>query len=202
MRGFAPRRATGPSPSSRARLAVVLLVACAAQILSVLLVGYPPIQDYPNHLLRRHVIEHHSQVSVYAEHLGIDKRFRPNMLMDLYLALLAQLLPLQLAGKALICTFIFLGYSAVWFYLRRFGEDLLGALIACHLAGSWIFLKGLLNFNAGISFGLIYLAVLWPVRNRFHWRRAALAHLISFAMVCARLRIVVLYSHSWPCAPH
>ena len=151
------------SRGERRAAAVVLLAGVLVQSWLVLSVAYPPIQDYPNHLLRLHVQERLGSVPVYADNLSLDPGFRPNLLTDWYLAFLARLLPLRVAGKVLLVSLIALGGAAAWIYLARFGGGATGAWVAVSLMGGWFFLKGNLNFNAAVGLALLYLAAaFWP----------------------------------------
>lgn len=166
--------------------AAVLAVACAVQIVSLLAVRHPPLQDYPNHLLRMHAQQRLATTPIYATHLRSDHAFRPNLLMDLYLAGLAAVLPLRAAGRLLLISGLLLTHFAVWRYLRRFGGGVLAALIAIHLLVAWPFLKGFLNFYAGMGFGLLYLTTLWPAESSaLRWPRLVGAVVLALLTVLA-----------------
>ncbi len=184
------RRVHGPSSrfGNPRWIAVAVFVACAAQIASIAAFEFPPVQDYPNHLLRAHVHATLADVPIYASHLAADDGFRPNLLTDWYLGALAHWFPLRLAGKILLCTQVAAAGLAIWMYLVTFGGNVLGGLIAMHLAGSYFLLKGNLNFHVGVSLGLIYLALLWSPDGTFTRTRAALATVVSGALAAAPAR--------------
>ena len=180
----------------------VLLLALLAQISMLFAVEYPPLQDYPNHLLRVHAIERLEEVPIYAEHLVIDPRYRPNLTMDLGLIALDQALPLPLAGKILVVLGLLLGYSGVWLYLNRFGRGepssnayrVLAALIGAHLLGSWFYLKGFWNFTTACGLGLLYLVLVYPRDETFGWKRWLAASLAAFAVVTTHGFVFLAFS--------
>jgi len=139
---------------------IVVLVGLILNASLVFFVEYPPIQDYPNHLLRRHVIEN-IDVEPYADYIALDPSFRPNMTSDIILAGLRRVLDLGLAGKVLLGLELLVISLGAFLFLRRFGASLAGALLAVHLSASWLFLKGLMNFGFGVGFGLAWLSVVW-----------------------------------------
>ncbi len=170
---------------ARPWLAWVLLLGALAQILLVAVVPYPPIQDYPNHLLRVHAAESLDRVPVYSEYLTRDSAFRPNSLGDWVVGALYGPLPIELAGKIWLALCLALASAALWYYLVTFGGDILGAFIGLLVIGGWLFHKGFLNNHAAVSLGLIYLAVLWPRDNKLTWRRWFVAWGVSLAIVSA-----------------
>ena len=88
-----------PSVESKQSLGV-LWVAFIGTLLSaglVFTVEFPPIQDYPNHLLRHLIIEE-AETEPYSEYIAIDPSFRPNMMADLLLLSLRPLMDLESAG--------------------------------------------------------------------------------------------------------
>lgn len=156
---FIPRLLAHEEVRSQGVLLVFLLGALLSAGL-VFLVDFPPVQDFPNHLLRQHILEN-MDVRPYADYIALDPSFRPNMTSDMILGALRRVLDLDSAGKVLLSLELLVINLGAALFLRRFGASLAGALLAVHLSASWVFLKGFMNFGFGVGFGLAWLSVLW-----------------------------------------
>lgn len=187
----------------------VLLVLCAVQCGLVIVVEYPPLQDYPNHLMVNHVRSHVAEVPVYRENVVVEENFQLAILLDLMLRLGQRVIPVQDAGRLSLIVIILTSYVSVFFFLRRFGGGIVGALIAGHVIGGWVFLKGLLNFHLACGIGLLYLALLFPRDERLKPRRVGLlmciatlvtvAHPFAFMVIAviAGISVVILRWGRW-----
>ena len=164
-------------------MSLVFLLGWLSSASLVFFVEFPPVQDYPNHLLRRHVLENIDS-EPYSDYIAFDPSFRPNMAADNVLALLRQGFDLKLAGKVLLALELLTINLGALLFLRRFGASVGGALLALHLSGSWLFLKGLMNFGFGIGFGLAWLSVIWW-RDAMTARRWILAAGLGLATVAS-----------------
>ncbi|MGB5573508.1 MAG: hypothetical protein WBO69_09005 [Thermoanaerobaculia bacterium] len=165
------------------KILIVVLVGLILNSFLVFAVDYPPIQDYPNHLLRRHVIEN-MDIEPYADFIALDPSFRPNVTSDIILAVLRRALDLELAGKMLLGLELLTISLGAFLFLRCFGASLAGAVLAVHLSASWVFLKGLINFGFGVGFGLAWLSVLWG-QDRITLKRWVVAAVLGVATVAS-----------------
>lgn len=168
------------------RLKTVYIVCLLGWLLNaslVFLVEYPPVQDYPNHLLRQHIIENIDE-EPYDGYLAYDPSFRPNLTSDFMLGVLGRFFDLELAGKVLLTLELLAIIVGSALFLRRFGPSLAGAFLAVHLSASWLFLKGLINFGFGVGFGLAWLSVIW-VQDRIGLSRWLLAAGLGVATVAS-----------------
>ena len=95
-------------------LAVLLTLLALAPIW---LVDFPPLQDYPYHLLRVYLIVHSDEPPISKE-LSVSFFPRPYMLTDCILVLWSSIVSIQLAGKFLISMYVILLPASVFFLLR------------------------------------------------------------------------------------
>src|SRR5690349_23654119 len=100
-----PMVPAGRSDASNAlgRLGVAAYVVLCALTLSPLLwAAVPPLVDYPNHLARIWVLVQNGALPELAQNYVVAWRLLPNLAMDLILPALAQIMPLEIAGRLFI----------------------------------------------------------------------------------------------------
>jgi len=178
--------ATRPvEPCGARRLVLLLSVIWLVHAAALLAVEYPPLQDYPNHLLRQHVLRRIHQVPVYKKYLAVEEGFRPNLLSDWVMQGVGWGVDLKTAGKITLLLGLALGMAAVGFYVSTFGGGAMAALAGAQLLTSWVFLKGNLNFHAAGSILLLYLGVLHRIGGRVGWKGLSLLAGLSVLCACA-----------------
>jgi hypothetical protein len=130
----------------------VSLAVFAATCVPILLVTYPPLLDYPNHLARVHVVGHLADRPAFAALYRADWRLYPNLAIDLIGPVLERLVGIAAAGKLFL-----LGIAA----LQQGGAHVLGREL--HGRPTWLaplagfffytmyFLYGFANYLFGVG---------------------------------------------------
>ena len=131
---------------TRSRTGVLLLLGAVLFLLLPLVVTrIPPLVDYPNHLARMHVLAGLGEDAVLARMYDASWSLIPNLLMDLLVVPLAQLVPLDIAGR------LFIGVAIL--------APVLGTVLL-HRAWSggwhaWPWVSALVAYSALLSYGLL-----------------------------------------------
>ena len=159
-------------------LNVCLFATILLLIAAIPLVAYPvpPLEDYANHLARMQVIASAGHDANLARFYQIDWELIPNLLMDLVVPVFARVMNIYVAGQlfmTLIFALIISGVSALHRVL--FGRWSLAPLVACPLLYNYIFLVGVLNYQAGVGVALWALASWIALRERNAMLRLTLA---------------------------
>lgn len=146
--------------------------ACFAAAVAILLaplaiVEVPPLGDYPNHLARAYVLafgEGDPHLSrFYAQRWDI----LPNLAVDLLLPAMVEVMPLHLAGKAVLGFILVLNYVAVVVYSRvAFGRRSYWPLAAALMGYNALFLLGFMNFMIAVGAALLAAAAWTAFRDR------------------------------------
>lgn len=95
-----PTRAT--SVGRTARLVAAYLALVTLTLSPLLWASVPPLVDYPNHLARMWILAQNGALPDLARNYSVDWRLLPDLAMDLVVPPLAQILPLEIAGRIFI----------------------------------------------------------------------------------------------------
>ena len=175
-----PMVPAGRSDASDAlgRLGVAAYVVLCALALSPLLwAAVPPLVDYPDHLARMWVLLHAKDIPALASNYIVDWRLLPNLAMDLVVPALAQLMPLEVAGRVFIAL-IMLGFVLATALLHRVLHGRVGLLPLASL----LFVYNLVLYWGFVNF--LFTAVLallafsgWIASERWRplWRAVVFA---------------------------
>jgi len=159
-------------------------------LLPIWLVRFPPLQDYPNHLLSAHIIAHYNNPNFdYAQNFVLWWRPVPNVLGALIMAGLARIVAMPLAGKLFLSLYIILFPLSI-FYLTNAvdANKLLLGLFSFPLTYSWFFNMGFLNFC--LSLPLYFFAV------GFWWRtKSGQQNRVIRVVVLGLLTLLIYLSH-------
>jgi hypothetical protein len=152
-----------------------------------------PLQDYPNHLARMHILlalPSSEPLRVYYEAAW---NVLPNLAMDLIIPPLAHWLPLAWAGKVFVLSSLgFLAGGAALLHRVLFGGWSAWPLLAFLLLYSRTFLWGLLNYVFGVGVSLAAFA-LWIALARRPWLRFALGTVAALVLFFVHLLAFGLY---------
>lgn len=172
-----------------------------ALLVPIWIAAYPPLYDYPNHLLEAQIVaRYHDPQLGYAASYTItpDWYLRSNALSTLLLIGLASALPITLAGQIVLSLYLLLFVGGLAWLLRRSGASWPLLLLAPPLAYNSGFTTGWINFSYGMALSLIALAVYlgWQQRAR---RRdllllALLLLLIYIAHIVAWVLLLIVLS--------
>ncbi len=148
--------------------------ACASLVVALLiapawLCKIAPLSDWPNHLARLHVLAHYGHSEHYRASYAPAWGPFPNLAVDLLGVPLARVLPVDLAGRALLS----LALATFAWGVIELGRTLEGrwswrALIACFFALNESLLLGYVNFTFGIglAFAALGLTLREPLSQR------------------------------------
>jgi hypothetical protein len=180
--------ATGGAQAPAARWVWTLFAVLAlASVLPVFLTSIAPLNDYPNHLARMHVLANLENSQTLQQFYRNVMDWQPNLAMEAVVPVLARFMPLELAGKVFIAATLVLtaaGTLALHFSIHRRWS--LWPLLAFFFLYHRMFLWGLLNFAFGIGLMLCALALWIALRDRAPLLR------IAVSTVCA---VLVYLSH-------
>lgn len=185
-------------------IAHACLALCLVLVaLPVVLVQWPPIFDYPNHLARAHVIDRLDSSAVFAAHMHTTNFLIPNVLADLLVLALIPFGGVLMAGKALLVTTFALTLTGAYAVNRQLtGRFSPWPLLAAALLYNEGFFWGFLNYNLGLGLLLWGVAVWLALRCRTAGERMAvgacfallifLAHLVAFGLYAVAVAVIEL----------
>ena len=170
------------------------LLATVAVLVPVWAVEYPPLQDYPYHLVRAEILARGDAAgSPYAGTFVTSWLPTPYALADYLvagLALLAPAVPVELAGRLLLSLILVLFPWSLIALLRAVapGKEPLG-LFGFLLVYSWHFQMGFLGYLLGVALALFTFSWWW-------WRRRRLAApgVASLALLALLVYLAHLYA--------
>lgn len=168
----------------RLALCLVALLLC----LPLLSVTYPPLVDYPNHLARVHVLNHHEDVPAFRETFERQLAPIPNLAGDLLILFFNQFVGIHAAGSIFLVLTALL-YAAGCHLLGReiHGRPTWLALPCCCFFYNAMLFSGFLNFMFGVALFLLGLACWMRWRGRWTAARYAAVSLVVFASYLAHL---------------
>ncbi|MBC7908581.1 MAG: hypothetical protein H7Y60_17770 [Rhodospirillaceae bacterium] len=185
---------------AHACLALCLLLAAAPMVL----VDYPPIFDYPNHLARAQVIASLDRSAIFQAHFQQSSFLIPNVLADLVVLALMPLGGVMVAGKVLLLLTFALTLTGAYALNRQVtGQFNPWPLMAAVFLYNEGFFWGFLNYNLGLGLMLWGLAAWVALRHRPAWIRVAVgtafalavffAHLVAFGLYAVAVAVIELH---------
>jgi hypothetical protein len=188
-------------------LAAVLTVVV---VLPVWRVTYPPLQDYPYHLVRDQIFAHYGD-STFDYRATFTRSFypAPYVLADWLVAALSQAMPVTAAGKAVLSLYLALFPWSLLYLVRSLGPERtpLG-LFGFALAYNWHFHMGFVSYVLSIPAALFALGYWWRRRRDLAWPRVAvlallvlgvyLLHVYSFGILAFVLLLLCLLPEPRP----
>jgi hypothetical protein len=174
-----------------ARFAGLFALAC----LPVLLNASLPLFDYPNHLARMYLLDALPASASLQQYYAIHWRPLPNLAMDLTVPWLAQVLPLELAGKFFILATLFLlavGPALLHRVLSGTWSNL--PLLAFLLLYGRILLAGYLNFLFGLGLAFVFFATWLRLRSCAITLRLPIATALAVILYFAHLEALAVYA--------
>jgi hypothetical protein len=135
---------------------IALLAVCMALTVPLFVTTIPPLLDYPNHLARMAVLAAGGRDADLAQLYTIDWHIAPNLGLDMVVPLLAQLMPLPLAGKIYLALALILPVlGTVALHDTVFGKRSWWPLASAIVVYNATLLAGFLNFAIGIGLALL-----------------------------------------------
>jgi len=142
---------------------------------------YLPFMDHPSHLLKANILAHlHSPLFQYDRFFKVNPLPVPNLLSDYLIAVLGQVLPIDVASRLVIGLAMVALPLSVWFYLSRTRPGTEPwALLAVPMAWSRFLFFGNENFCLAVPLLFLLLGFLGPQDSR--WSRRTIAALLGLA---------------------
>ncbi len=129
-----------------------------------------PIQDYPNHLARMHILANLQNDQYLQRFYQIQWNIIPNLGMDLILPTLTHIFNIYLLGKLMLSLIIFLMTSGCIFLSYTLFNTLnIWSLTSFLLLYNLAFIKGFMNFLFGIGLALWCITIWIVIRKRQWW---------------------------------
>ena len=185
MENILPADADSRQNSIRASLPVwVFSILASLSILNVwpfFWFQYLPFMDHPSHLLKANILAHlHSPLFQYDRFFSVNPLPVPNLLSDYLIAILGQVLPIDIASRMVIGLAMVALPLSVWFYLSRTRPGTEPwALFAVPMAWSRFLFFGNENFCLAVPLLFLLLGFLGPQDSR--WSRRTSATLLGLA---------------------
>ena len=135
--------------------------------LPVWLSEYPPLTDYPNHLLRITILKEFGNT-----HYNFSECFKlrnfpvPNVISDYFILFLSNLCPLQTAGKIYLNLYIILLPLSLFYFLKIIDRrKIYLGFFSFFFIYSFFFNSGFLNFCGSIPLFFFALAYWWKIKE-------------------------------------
>ena len=144
------------------RWQILTILVLAAMLVPIWIGPYPPLYDYPNHLLEAQIVAHYDDPHLaYADSYDINPAWylRSNALSTLMLIGLGRLMSMYLAGQLVLSLYLVLFVGGLVLLLQRSGMTWPLLLLAPPLAYNYNFTTGWLNFCYATALGLFVLVV-------------------------------------------
>src|SRR5258708_9339791 len=171
-------------------LLAVTLVLSGLTLSPLLWAAVPPLVDYPNHLARMWILAQNGALTDLANNYAVAWRLLPNLAMDLVVPALAQIMPLEIAGRLFIAlTMLSLVAGTMTLHRALHGRMSLWPLSALLFLYNAALFWGFLNCLFGI--GMFLLAFSGWISSR-HWRTAP--RLLAFSVIASLLLILHLFA--------
>ncbi|HXP74291.1 MAG TPA: hypothetical protein VN823_09105 [Stellaceae bacterium] len=178
------------TPGATVRSLVVALVLVGLTLSPLLGAAVPPLVDYPNHLARMWILAQNGALPDLASNYAVDWRLLPDLAMDLIVPPLAQVMPLEAAGRLFIAlTMVILVAGTMTLYRALNGRLTLWPLSALLFLYNAALFWGFLNCLFGI--GVFLLAFSGWIESR-HWRAAP--RIVVFAGLASLLFVLHLFA--------
>jgi hypothetical protein len=172
--------------------AIIALLAAGLTVISLIpvwAVHFPPLQDYPLHLLRAHIIAHYSAPSSHYYDTFVVSLFPiPYILTDYIVAGLALFLPVATAGKILLSVYVVLLPMSVFYLLRSIApaKPILG-FFGFLFIYNWHFAMGFMSFFFSFPLFLFAVGYWWRHRLGATWRHRVVFSALVFCVYLAHM---------------
>jgi hypothetical protein len=150
----------------------------------------PPLSDYPNHLARMWVLAHGREIPELASNYVAHWRAIPNLAMDLIVPPLAQIMPIEIAGRFFLAlTILGLVGGTVTLHRVLHGRTDFWPLCSLLFVYNSAFFFGLLNFLFGTAAFMLAFSGWIASRN---W--PLILRLLTFAVAASLLYLLHLFA--------
>lgn len=151
---------------------VYVLLGLALTVLSLAVIWinrFPPLQDYPYHLVRMHMIRHFLNEDYgFADRATLSLFPTPYILADYLSLLFGQFSSVYTTGKLILSSYILLMSFSIYYLSRVVHNQFTPfGLLGFALIFNWSFNMGFLSFIFSIPFFLLAVGYWWAHRTRF-----------------------------------
>lgn len=152
------------------------------------LVEYPPLTDYPNHLLRITILKEFGNTEFdFSQHFKLRYFPVPNVISDYFILLLTNFCPTQIAGKIYLNLYIILLPLSLFYFLRIIDpRKIYLGFFSFFFVYSFYFNSGFLNYCGSIPLFFFALAYWWKIKEN--------GSTLQFAILSS-LFVLVYFSH-------
>jgi hypothetical protein len=185
------------APQPFLALLFCLMPAC----LPVLITALPPLGDYPNHLARAHVLAHWQESELFQQVFDLDSLLLPNVLTDIWVAVLSRWIGTLAAGQALLLLIVILTFVGA-FVLNSAAtrQPSNWPLLVGLFLYNEVFFMGFLNYLLGIAL-VLWGCAAWLLlelgRRQWQWTVTSLfallilfSHLVAFGLFAVAIAIL------------
>jgi uncharacterized membrane protein len=168
---------------------VILLILFSLPIWTV---TYPPLSDYPSHLLSIFISEEYDNPAFnFPTYFVVDWRPLPNLGSEIVIYLLAKVLPIETAGKVYLTAFGMLFILSIFYFMNSIDsrKRVLG-FFAFLFFYNWYFHQGYLNFYGSLPLYFFALGL---------WHRSASLASFRDKATLGALFVTIFFFHliSW-----
>ncbi len=166
------------------------LVVIGLALSPLLWAAIPPLIDFPDHLARMSILANRDPAAAVATNYVVHWRLLPNLAMDLIVPFLAQIMPLDVAGRLFIAAImIMLVLGAALLHRVIYGRFGLWPLCAVLFLYNDALSGGLVNYLFGLGVALLSFS-LWIASER--WPQ--FVRLGVFAIIAAIILVLHLFA--------
>lgn len=158
-------------------------------IAPIWVVEHPPLQDYPYHLVRVHVLAHHDDPAFgYGDTFVVSAYPAPYVLADWLMAGLGRLVAVPVAGKLVLSLYLALFPWSLVYLARSVGDErgVLG-LLGFLLVFNWHFHMGFVSYVLALPPALCAMGWWWRGRRDPTPRRIAVLALLALVTYLGHL---------------
>lgn len=175
--------------SERAVLSLVLFVSVAS-LVPLWIIPYPPMEDFPKHLLIAKVIRQlHDPIYPYSRYFLLDPFPIPNMIFEIFLVPLSYIFSYLAAGKIVLSVAVLLLPAGVLCFLRAIDTEKTANVLFCYpFLYSYYLNMGFVNFCIALGLSFATLGYWWKSRQDVTLKKG---------MVIGFLLILLYVSHGF-----
>ena len=174
---------------------IFLIAGSSLLLLPFFFIQLPPLQDYPNHLARIHILTQIKENPALQEYYKVQWAPLPNLAMDLVIPVLTLFVPLETAGRW-FCMAVLLttapAATALSYALHK--KLSLWPLFSMLFAYNFVFTLGILNYLLGLNLALAGSALWIFLRQKPVRHTAPLFVLVSLVIYFVHLSALGIYA--------
>jgi hypothetical protein len=173
---------------NRVSFLFIYIILFALVQIPVWLVEYLPIQDYPNHLARMHIILNIHNNEYLQKYYDIAFKILPNLAMDIIVPNIANIFPLEVAGRLMLVVVLFTMTSgSIFLNYVLFRKVTIFSFIPFIFMFNEAFIKGFINFLFGVGLAMWCIGLWVMLRQSKLWLRIGLFSILSSLIFISHL---------------